>query len=106
MVIRVDVGVLSTQKRQKYPYYRVLDWNQIPLYTIMRVVARTDIRQSNPSQHGQAGISAWPLRFSLPTGHPKCVISHFLRGYPEMGLLHTKQECFGSTLKAVRQGRA
>ena len=38
MVIRVDVGVLSTQKRQKYPYYRVLDWNQIPLYTIMRVV--------------------------------------------------------------------
>ena len=31
MVIRVDVGVLSTQKRQKYPYYRVLDWNQIPL---------------------------------------------------------------------------
>ena len=38
MVIRVDVGVLSTQKRQKYPYYRVLDWNQIPLYTIMRVI--------------------------------------------------------------------
>ena len=37
MVIRVDVGVLSTQKRQKYPYFRVLDWNQIPLYTIMRV---------------------------------------------------------------------
>ena len=23
MVIRVDVGVLSTQKRQKYPYFRV-----------------------------------------------------------------------------------
>jgi len=38
MVIRVDVGVLSTQKRQKYPYFRVLDWNQIPLYTIMRVI--------------------------------------------------------------------
>ena len=45
MVLRVDVGVLSTQKRQKYPYYRVLDWNQIPLYTIMRVVIVTGINQ-------------------------------------------------------------
>ena len=38
MVIRVYVGVLSTQKRQNYPYYSVLDWNKIPLYTIMRVI--------------------------------------------------------------------
>ena len=72
----------------------------------MELVARTDIHQSNLSQYGQAGISAWSLRFSLPTGHSKCVISHFLRGYPEMGLLYAKQECFGSTLKDVWQGKA